>query len=146
VNGTDENGAGDDEKAGSGLITDLNGNYVFSGLAAGAYYTRIPTPPSDFPLTSGVPDTADNQQDGDNNGRQPSGIGTAIRSPIITLTAAGEPAAGMDGDDTNGDLAIDFGLFTCPAITVRPIMPVNGAVGAAYSQLISASGGPELED
>ena len=112
MNGTDENGAGDDEKAGSGLITDLNGNYVFSGLAAGTYYARIPTPPSDFPLTSGVPDTADNQQDGDNNGRQPSGIGTAIRSPIITLTAAGEPAAGMDGDDTNGDLAIDFGDVT----------------------------------
>jgi hypothetical protein len=93
-----------------------------------------------------VPDTADNQQDGDNNGRQPSGIGTAIRSPIITLTAAGEPAAGMDGDDTNGDLTIDFGLFTCPAITVRPIMPINDTVGAAYSQLISASGSPELED
>ena len=48
VNGTEENGAGDDETAGSDLITNLNGNYVFSGLAAGAYYTRIPTPPRIF--------------------------------------------------------------------------------------------------
>jgi hypothetical protein len=57
ANATEENGAGDDVKVGSDLVTDLNGNYIFSGLAAGTYYVRLPTPPADFPLTSGVPDT-----------------------------------------------------------------------------------------
>jgi hypothetical protein len=143
ANGTEENGAGDDVKVGADKVTDINGNYLFNGLLAGTYYIRIPTPPVDFPLTSGVPDTADNQQDGDNNGRQPGGVGTAIRSPIITLTAGGEPAVGIDGDDTNGDLTIDFGLAStdpCYALNLidNPSFEFNGGTnttGALFAAL-----------
>jgi hypothetical protein len=54
--------------------------------------------------------TADNGVNNDNNGQQPNGPGTPVRSPLFTLTAGVEPALAVDGDDANGEMTIDFGF------------------------------------
>jgi hypothetical protein len=56
TNGLEENGAGDDTRIGSEVVTDLNGNYQFSNVPAGVnYYVRIPSPPGNYLRTSGGP-------------------------------------------------------------------------------------------
>jgi len=110
-NGIEENGAGDDALVGTPVVTDLNGNYLFTGLTPGNnFYVRIPVPPTLYPRSSGVPVSLDNGLDNDNNGLQPGGAGTAVRSPKFNLAANGEAPTGVDGDDTNGELTIDFGF------------------------------------
>jgi hypothetical protein len=47
--------------------------------------------------------------DNDNNGTVTT-VPTEVRSNSIALTANGEPVAGTDGDDNNGNLTIDFGF------------------------------------
>jgi len=72
-NGIEENGGGDDVKVGADLVTDLQGQYLFTGLSAGGYYVRLPSPPAFFPVTAAGVDAADNQHNDDNNGQQPQG-------------------------------------------------------------------------
>ena len=73
-----------------------------------------------FHRSSDPTDTADNQEDGDDNGMQPDGLGTDVSSPVITLSAGDEPTGGAEssqgGDqddnlDSNGDMTIDFGFI-----------------------------------
>ena len=122
-------GGADDVSIGTAM-TDVNGDYVFTNLPPGPYYLQIDTPPAALPLSSTPTDTADNQQDEDDNGEQPGGSGTVVTSPIILLSADGEPTGnGMtgtesgsggaqdDADDNNGDMTIDFG-FVDPATLV----------------------------
>lgn len=90
--------------------TSTTGNFQFSNLNEGRYVLKV-TPPSGLPLTGGTPVTADNQVNNDNNGSQPGGQGTALFSPVITLTSGLEPV--NDGDDSaDTDLSVDFGLFS----------------------------------
>jgi hypothetical protein len=110
VNGTRENGAGDDVQVGTTTFTDVNGQYMFLNLTPGVYYVRIQTPPTFYPSVSTVIVTTDNGINNDNNGSQPGGSGTQVVSPLITLAAGAEPAAGVDGDDTDRDSTIDFGF------------------------------------
>jgi len=68
----------------------------------------------------------DDQVDGDDNGDQPGGTGTATYSPIVTLEPQTEPTAATgeteqgngqdDQDDANGDMTIDFGFFNYVSI------------------------------
>lgn len=66
-----------------------------------------------------------------------------MRSPLMALTAAGEPAAGVDGADTHGDLTIDFGLASSdPCYTTNlidnPSFEFNGGAnttGALFASL-----------
>lgn len=111
--GADGNIGGDDDGLLITDITDANGEYSFSNLAPEQYYLQITTLPSDYPTSSSVTDTNDNQQDNDDNGNQSGGSGTAIISPKITLTAGSEPTS--DGNDNNQDYTVDFGLlYNCP--------------------------------
>ncbi|HYF35769.1 MAG TPA: putative Ig domain-containing protein, partial [Prosthecobacter sp.] len=105
-----QNGGGDDVKVAADVFTDSSGHYAFRNLAAGSYYVRIPVPPSSYPAASALVDTADNGEDNDSNGLQPSGSGGAVISPLITLNAGTEPGPGVDGDDTDGDASVDFGF------------------------------------
>ena len=94
------------------------GNYFFGALPEGDYFVKIPTPPSGWALSSGPTATTDNQVDGDDNGIQNGGVGRPVVSPLITLSADGEPAvegaqggAQDAGDDNNGDMTVDFGFI-----------------------------------
>ena len=119
--------------------TNSSGVYGFSVYQPGAYRVRIPTPPVAYPLASGVADLSDNGEDNDSNGSQPGGLGTAVISPTIMLTAAREP--GSSGS-SNTENTLDFGFRGCPTITISP-----GTVGlatqyVAYNPLsLSSSGG-----
>ncbi|MDB6076146.1 MAG: hypothetical protein JWO89_3786, partial [Verrucomicrobiaceae bacterium] len=109
ANGIEQNGGGDDVQVGSSTITDISGKYSFSGLANGTYYVRIPTPPASYPGVTVLPVNVDNGLDNDNNGQQ-TASGTAFRSPLIALATGTEPGVAVDGDDTNGDMTVDFGF------------------------------------
>ena len=113
--------------------TDGDGNYQFSDLPEGDYYVSIPT--TNFasggaletaPLSSETTETTDNQVDGDDNGIQ-ANSGEATNSPVINLTANGEPVDGTGAndetgtgstldngsgvaDDSDGDMTVDFGF------------------------------------
>ncbi|MEM1250256.1 MAG: SdrD B-like domain-containing protein, partial [Acidobacteriota bacterium] len=111
-------GSGDDFVAGSDT-TDGSGNYFVDGLPPGDYQVVVAAP-STAPTSSTFTDPADNQIDGNDNGDQPGGSGTAAVSPIVSLTSDGEPTDatetfqgnGQDaGDDDNGDMTIDFGFI-----------------------------------
>lgn len=121
-------GGGDDTLLAS-TATDLDGNYFFDQLLPGKYYMVIPTPPIDALKSSDPTDTTDNQIDGDDNGIQPGGTGTAIHSPVILLSLGGEPVGAAESGvggllddvfDADGDMTVDFGL-----VDVEPFPSTN---------------------
>jgi len=107
--------------------TDADGNYFFGSLEPGDYIVEILAegnmgpgePLENFHRSSDPTDTADNQQDGDDNGIQEGGITTDVSSPVITLSPGDEPTGGAessqggdqdDSKDENGDMTVDFGF------------------------------------
>ncbi|MCC7196406.1 MAG: hypothetical protein IT356_12705, partial [Gemmatimonadaceae bacterium] len=88
--------------------TDANGYYLFTGLTAGKYFVRIPTPDALWPLASPA-DPNDNGEDNDSNGLQPGGSGTAVSSPVIDLALNKEPGNLASGGG-NQEMSIDFGF------------------------------------
>ena len=90
-------------------VTSMNtaggGLYNFSGLPAGYYFVKVPTPP--LSRTSIVSDPTDNGQDGDNNASQPGGSATAAFSPVIQLAVGTEPGSTGTGYIDN---SVDFGF------------------------------------
>ena len=106
--------------------TDANGDYFFGNLAPGDYVVEIKADDNfeagdaleEFHISSDPTDTADNQEDGDDNGMQAGGMATDVTSPVITLAPNSEPtgetAQGGNqdaGNDDNGDMTIDFGFI-----------------------------------
>ena len=100
-------------------VTNADGDYFVGGLEPGDYIVYIPTPDADNSISSTPTDTADNQEDGDDNGDQATD-GAAVTSPVISLVFGDEPTgtdeAGSGGDaddanDANGDMTVDFGFF-----------------------------------
>jgi hypothetical protein len=96
--------------------TDANGNYYFPNLPEGNYTVVLPTPPGSAPVSS-TGTSGDNGVDGNDNGDQPGGTGTAISSGVIVLQGgtetSNEPNQGGtadDANDSNGDMTVDFGL------------------------------------
>lgn len=103
------------------VMTNGNGDYLFSELPPGDYLISIATPPASTPLSSSpwVTDTnPDNQEDNDDNGIQSSAGGITV-SAVFSLVAnsestseTGTGGAQDDGsEDDNGDMTIDFGFF-----------------------------------
>jgi len=104
-------------------MTDPSGNYFFGNLPEGNYQVIIPTAPANAPTSSTPTDEMDNGEDGDDNGIQMGGAGTAVSSPIINLTANEEPEDDLETEqggmqdnsaaspDENGDMTIDFGFI-----------------------------------
>ena len=89
-------------------VSSLNGDYRFDDLVAGSYWVKVTPPVATFPFATLNNVTLDNGVDNDSNGAQPGGGGTAIRSPVITLSPGAE-AVSEDGNAST-DLTIDFGL------------------------------------
>ncbi|MFT3846739.1 MAG: SdrD B-like domain-containing protein [Lacibacter sp.] len=88
-------------------VTNASGLYSFTGLTPGKYIAGV-TIPAGYVVaaataTSTTPDNNDNT---DNNGV--TTVSGEVRSRYITLTTAGEPTT--DGDASNGNLTLDFGL------------------------------------
>jgi uncharacterized repeat protein (TIGR01451 family) len=100
------------------VTTGADGSYLFAGLNPGQYVVYIPNPPANFPASSTLTDTADNQEDGDDNGSQ-TNPGGPVTSPVITLTPGEEPISDIDGSDINTDTTIDFGFFSPLALGNR---------------------------
>lgn len=98
----------DDVQVGVSQTTPADGSYRFDNLSPGSYCLMV-TPTAGLPLTTANVATADNGVDNDNNGSQPGGSGTVLRSPVIVLSPGTEPTS-EDGD-ANTDLTVDFGLF-----------------------------------
>ena len=93
----------------SATTTSDGGFYNFANLTPGKYFVYIPSAPTQFPTSSDISDANDNGEDDDDNGAQPGGSGTAVRSPVVELKAGSEPE--NDGDGKNGDLTLDFGFY-----------------------------------
>jgi protocatechuate 3,4-dioxygenase beta subunit len=98
--------------------TDGSGNYLFGDIPPGDYVVYIPQSELDaggdleeLASSNGNGDYApdpDDNADNDDNGTPLSG-GGIVSSPI-TLTLGGEPTAGVDGDDADGNMTVDFGF------------------------------------
>ena len=116
--------------------SDGMGDYLFAGLAPGAYLVEIPlitfqTGGGLEFLTMSSTDIAttvgDNQTDGDDNGIQFGGSGMVVRSSLISLFPGDEPlddgaetAQDFAGDpfDASGDQTIDFGFVCDVQVTI----------------------------
>jgi hypothetical protein len=88
--------------------TTVNGVYSFGNLFPGTYIVGAVIPSGYQVVTSNGGDP-DNDIDNDNNGTITTVPGE-IRSAAVTLTAGTEPLVGVDGNDNNGNLTVDFAL------------------------------------
>ena len=116
------------------VVTDADGFYFFDNLFPGDYQVVIPgenfvqgaalatLTVSSNALTTGFIETdPDDNEDGDDDGLQPGGLGTTTSSGVITLAlgeeptnTTGEDAPGNmldDAADDNGNMTVDFGFF-----------------------------------
>lgn len=137
TNGIQENGGGDDVQVGGNTVTNVSGVYGFVDVApATGYYLRLPAPPPANAMSSAVAMTQDDGVDGDNNGVQIGGPGSAVRSPLFTLAPGTEPGNAVDGDDANGDQTLDFGLVqtVCVGNLVFKDVNNNGTFEVATDQ------------
>ncbi len=119
------------------VTTDSSGLYNFRTYTPGRYYVRI-TPPSTHPLASTTSVNLDNGVNDDSNGIQLGSAGNDIISPVILLTAGGEPGS---AGTTNTDDTIDIGLRPCPTVSISPTTVLPGAVYGSYTQAFVATGG-----
>lgn len=117
--------------------TTSTGAYSFKIYTPGRYFVRL-TPPTGFPIVSNVVVTTDNGVNNDSNAIQLGSAGNDVISPVVLLTAGGEP--GSTGN-TNIEDTIDFGLRACPAVTISPTSVASGTVYGGYTQAFAASGG-----
>ncbi len=76
------------------------GNYIVGAVIPNGYTAAATTANSALP---------NSDTDNDNNGTVNT-VPTEIRTNTVVLTANGEPVAGTDGDDNNGNQTIDFGF------------------------------------
>ncbi len=92
--------------------TNSSGIYTFAGLNPNKYIVGVVLPSGSTPaVNTATSSNPDNDVDADNNGvRTVSG---ELRSNFITLINGAEPASGVDGDGTTGNLTLDFGLIIC---------------------------------
>ncbi|MBP9186708.1 MAG: choice-of-anchor A family protein, partial [Bacteroidia bacterium] len=89
--------------------TNTNGTYSFTNLIAGNYIVGVTLPAGHIAGATTVNSSNPNSDtDNDNNGV--TTVSGELRSNFITLSLGGEPASGVDGDGTNGNLTLDFGL------------------------------------
>jgi len=117
--------------------TNSAGGYSFLVFESGSYFVRI-APPANRPLASPVAVNLDNGVDNDSNAIQLGTAGAPIVSPIIQLTAGGEP--GSTGN-TNIENTLDFGLRACPIVTPWPSSLPASTVYSPYPQTFTATGG-----
>lgn len=130
--------SGDDPTIPANVVLETTtangGNYFFEGIPEGEYFIYLPnvgtelatTPKSSEPTVED-PDAA-GDVDGDDNGIQSGGTGTAVQSGVFELIVDTEPTDGSGAndekgpgsdqdnddnnyDDNNGNMTIDFGFY-----------------------------------
>jgi protocatechuate 3,4-dioxygenase beta subunit len=104
--------------------TDGNGVYNFASLAPGNYIVGVVIP-AGYAVVATNGGDPDNNTDNDNNGTNTSVAGE-VRSNAVSLAVGGEPAAGVDGDGTNGNLTVDFALTGTGSIGDKVFNDANG--------------------
>jgi protocatechuate 3,4-dioxygenase beta subunit len=128
--GADGHVGGTDDTLLRTTTSDNDGAYLFTALPPLQVYVRIPTPPSAQPLSSSVTTFADNGVDDDDNGHQING--SAIYSPVVSLSAADEPGT---GGGTYEETTIDFGFMN-----VTPTIYVSATQADSVQTFDSGTG------
>jgi hypothetical protein len=83
------------------------GIYTFTNLAEGEYIIRV-TPPAGYVPTANGGDVDTNDSNTDSNCMlTPDGVQTLP----VSLTVGGEPATGIDGDNTDSNMTADCGFY-----------------------------------
>ena len=149
-NGTFEPGAGDTQ-VGIATTTAGGGDYSFSNLFPGDYFVRLDD--TNFAALATLDDLAssagqagDTDIDNDDNGAHIGGTTTAIISTAINLTNLAEPDVATDGDDTNTNSTIDFGVFGTVDIAVTksdnvdPVTAGSGTGNLVYTVTATNNG------
>ncbi|MEZ5534065.1 MAG: IPTL-CTERM sorting domain-containing protein [Thiolinea sp.] len=105
------------------------GQYSFTNLPEGDYIVRV-TPPAGYIPTFFAGDVDTNDSNVDSNCEVTA---DGIQTPPITLTAGGEPIAGIDGDDNNSNMTADCGFYkaTTPKYSVGNQIWVDDGAGTA---------------
>ncbi len=141
-------------------VTDAQGAYLLTTNVAGDYFVFVP--PSEFangkPLNDCFSMTGNGSDSAVDDDRDENGIDsphpevTGIRTVSIHLQAGTEPtdatgetgfeATSDDANDANFNLTVDFGFDPSaqPFLITPPTLP-PGALGIAYNQALTASGG-----
>lgn len=90
--------------------TNAAGNYLFSALTPGNYSVQI-TPPAWIGYLPSPVQTLDPNTNSNTDSNIASTVSPGVyRSGVITLSSGSEPTT--DGDNSNGNLTLDFGLVT----------------------------------
>jgi len=84
-----------------------DGLYEFTNLVGGEYILQV-IPPDGYIPTTGGHDVDDNDSNEDSNCQVTD---DGIRSLPFSLTEGGEPIVDIDGDDANGNMTVDCGLY-----------------------------------
>ncbi|RRR71813.1 MAG: hypothetical protein EI684_10980 [Candidatus Viridilinea halotolerans] len=112
--------------------TNDQGLYLFDNLVPGTYIVEV-VPPAGYVSSTGVNGSRvgpyepapnpNNNVDNDDNGTQQ---GDVIRSGSITIWSREAPGVDVDGDDTNGNTTVDFGLYRHSALGSVVWFDLNG--------------------
>lgn len=103
--------------------TNASGIYSFTGLTPGNYIVGVVIPAGYAAgATTATTSSPNNDNNTDNNGVVV--VSGELRSNYITLTTGGEPTT--DGDGSNGNLTLDFGLTGTGALGDFVWNDVNG--------------------
>lgn len=123
-----------------GAGTDADGRFQFTGLPPANYYLRVESwnfgasGPLFGLLSSPGHVPVDSDLDHDDSGIDaPFPVSSGILSTLVTLTAGGEPGAGVDGDDVDGNQTADFGFH-------EPASPPVLALGDTIWNDLNANG------
>jgi len=118
---TDTNGNGllnTGEPLAATLVTDANGNYIFSGLADGNYIVSIASPPSGFTYTSEGPGGDNDPAAGDQQAASISGGSSILTKDFGYHASANRSVSGTIWKDANGDGIIDTGESRLQNVTL----------------------------
>ncbi len=128
-------GTADD--APGGMLTDVNGNYLFSGLPQGSYIVTV-TGPIGYTSTIDSFDPADNADPNTNRDNNDNGIGTgagAVSSGVVTLVPGSTGAAPFfsntvtQSSGTTRDPTVDFGFVQTNNGIIKTITPSIATIG-----------------